>query len=239
MTARMLYRTIAVSDHWLPRFLRWSRRKLRGFSMPAPRVLTVPLVAVFLACRNVYYFMARVFVCEPFFKSYCTKFGRNLHTGVFLPWVQGRGDLILGDDVIFDGKFGLTFAARYSERPSLIVGDGSGFGHGTNITVGKQITIGKHCRIAGEVTILDTPGHSLDPALRLEGRPATDDEVRPVVIEDNVWIGQRATIMPGVTLGRGCVVAAGAVVMTSVPPNVLVAGNPARQVRVLSKETPA
>jgi maltose O-acetyltransferase len=55
-------------------------------------------------------------------------------------------------------------------------------------------------------------------------------EGKPVVIEDNVWIGMRAMIMPGVTLGRGCVVAAGAVVMRDVPPMSIVFGSPARPV---------
>jgi acetyltransferase-like isoleucine patch superfamily enzyme len=65
------------------------------------------------------------------------------------------------------------------------------------------------------------------------------EDVRPVVIEDDVWIGQRAVILPGVTIGRGSVVAIGSVVMTSVPPNVLVAGNPARQVRAIMQAQPA
>jgi maltose O-acetyltransferase len=55
-------------------------------------------------------------------------------------------------------------------------------------------------------------------------------ETRPVVIEDHVWIGARATIMPGVTLGRGCVVGAGAVVTRDVPAFAMVAGVPARTV---------
>ena len=55
--------------------------------------------------------------------------------------------------------------------------------------------------------------------------------VRPVVIGDDCWIGSRVTIMPGVTLGRGCVVGAGAVVTRDVPPYAVVAGVPARVVR--------
>ena len=51
-----------------------------------------------------------------------------------------------------------------------------------------------------------------------------------MVIEDNVWVGTRATILPGVTLGRGCVVAAGAVVTRDVPPLVIVGGVPARPI---------
>jgi maltose O-acetyltransferase len=53
---------------------------------------------------------------------------------------------------------------------------------------------------------------------------------KPVVIGDNVWIGMRATILPGTTIGRGAVVAAGAVVTGSIPPLTVVAGVPARPI---------
>ena len=59
---------------------------------------------------------------------------------------------------------------------------------------------------------------------------------RLVVIEDNVWIGMRATILGGVTLGRGCVVAAGAIVTKDVPPLTIVAGVPAKAVGMRPEE---
>jgi acetyltransferase-like isoleucine patch superfamily enzyme len=192
------------------------------------------MLAVCLGLRSAYYFFARVFFCEPFFKAYCTKYGRNVHTGVFLHWIQGRGDLIVGNDVLIDGKCSFSFAARFSDRPTLIIGDATGIGHACSFTIGKKIIIGRHCRIAADVWIFDSPGHPADPAARKAGFPPSDDEVKPVIIEDNVWIGQSAIIMPGVTIGEGSIVASGSVVMTSVPPNIIVAGNPARQLRKLT-----
>ncbi len=56
----------------------------------------------------------------------------------------------------------------------------------------------------------------------------------PVIIEDNVWIGMNAVILKGVTIGENSVVAAGAVVSKNVPPNVVVAGNPAVIVKHLT-----
>ena len=234
----MTYRTLALSDHWFPRLLRRGRHAARNFGVPAPRALSLPLLSVFLAARSIYFFVKRVFFCEPFFKAYCTSYGKNVHTGVFFHWIQGRGELIVGDNVIVDGKSSFSFAVRYSAKPTLTIGDNTGIGHQCIITVGKQITIGRHCRIASEVQIFDAPGHPADPVARQAGAPAAGDEVRPVVIEDNVWIGNRAIIMPGVTIGRDSIVAAGSVVMTDVAPNVLVAGNPARQVRALVKREP-
>lgn len=231
---QVIRRTLAVSNHWLPRSLRACRRWVRGFGIPAPRVLTVPLVTVFLIVRSAYYFVFRVFFCEPFFKAHCARYGRNVHTGVFLHWIQGRGELTVGDNVLVDGKCSFTFAARFSDRPALLVGDDTGIGHACSFTVGKKITIGRRCRIAGYVSIFDSPGHPADPAARMAGAPVPADEVRPVVIEDNVWIGERAIVMPGVTIGEGSVVASGAVVMMDVPPNTMVAGNPARLLRKLT-----
>jgi acetyltransferase-like isoleucine patch superfamily enzyme len=234
----MLYHTVATSNHWFFRLLRGIRRAVLDFSVPAPRVLTAPILAVYLAGRTAYHFLLRVFVCEPMFKAYCTRYGRNLHTGVYIHFVQGQGELIVGDNVTIDGKCDISFAARYTERPTLIIGNDTFISHFTTFTVGDRITVGNHCQIASNVTILDAPGHPLDPVARREGQPAPRDQVRPVTIEDNVWIGQRAIILPGVTIGQGSVVSAGAVVMTSVPPNVLVAGNPARQIRTIVAPAP-
>jgi acetyltransferase-like isoleucine patch superfamily enzyme len=228
-------RTIALSDHWLPRWLRRCRQWVLNFALPRmPHALTGPLLAVFLTLRSTYYFVVRVFLCEPFFKAYCTRYGRNVHTGVFLHWIQGRGELIIGDNVRIDGKCSFSFAARFSNKPTLIIGDNTGIGHACSLVVGKKIVIGRHCRIAGQVSIFDSPGHASDPVARMAGSPPKDEDVRPVIIEDNVWIGERATIMPGVTIGQGSIVAVGAVVMTDVPPNTMVAGNPARQFRKLT-----
>lgn len=195
----------------------------------------MPLLWIVLAIREVYYFLARVFVCEPLFKAYCTKYGRNLHTGVFLHWIQGRGRIVLGDNVRIDGKSSFTFAARYSEHPTLEIGDNSGVGHNSVFVIGKRITIGKHCRLASNVYLFDSPGHPMDAAARMAGLPAAAEDVREIVVGDNVWIGSRAVIFPGVKIGEGSVVATGAVVMSDVPAYTLVAGNPARQVKSLAK----
>lgn len=228
-----LYRYVATSDQFPAVVARRIHRALQNFSVPAPRILAVPALRIFLLIRSAYYFVWRVFVCEPMFKAYCTKYGRNFHTGVYLPWVQGKGEIIVGDNVTFVGKSSFAFAARYSTLPSLSVGDNSLIGHNCHFTVGRRVTIGCDCLFAGGVRILDTPGHPTDPAQRLEGLPAPSDAVRPVTIGDNVWIGANATIFPGVRIGSGSVIGTGAVVTRSVAENSLVAGNPARVIRSL------
>jgi acetyltransferase-like isoleucine patch superfamily enzyme len=225
-----LYRRLAISNHPAAGGIRGIYRFLRNFSLPAPRWIFGPILTVYLILRGIYYFCIRVFICEPFFKAYCTKYGRNVHTGVFIHWIQGRGQLIIGDNVLIDGKCGFHFAVRYTEQPTLRIGNNVGIGHGSAFTVGREVTIGNDVMIATNVEMFDSPGHPTDPVLRRAGAPALPEDVKPIRIEDNVWIGSGATIYPGVTVGEGSIVARGAIVMSNVPPYVIVAGSPARQI---------
>ena len=226
-------RLLARSDHRVARGIRQFYRGVQRFTLPAPRILVRPALAVVVAARSVYYFAIRVLVCEPLFKAYCRSYGRGVRTGVFLHWVQGRGEILLGDDVLIDGKCSFTFASRFSDHPTLAIGDGTGIGHNCVFTVGKRIAIGRHCRIASGVWLFDSSGHPSDPAARQAGLPPSGDEVRPITVGDNVWIGARSIVFPGVTIGEGSVVSAGSVVTGDVPPNSVVAGNPARRIATL------
>jgi acetyltransferase-like isoleucine patch superfamily enzyme len=89
------------------------------------------------------------------------------------------------------------------------------------------LEIGDNVSISPEVTVL-TASHAIDD-------PDFPVELRPVVMEDHVWVGTRAVILPGVTLGRGSVVAAGSVVARDVPGLAVVAGVPARQIGMRSR----
>lgn len=86
----------------------------------------------------------------------------------------------------------------------------------------ERITIGIDAHIGPEVLIRDSDSHTTG-----EGRTPT----QPIMIGDRVWIGARAIILKGVTIGEGAVIAAGSIVTKDVEPNTLVAGNPARFIR--------
>jgi len=234
-----LYRYFALSDRWPARFARTGYRALLSFSLPAPRFVTRPLLAIVVLIRSTYLTVARIFWCEPLFKAYCKSYGKGLHTGSFLHWIQGTGDIIIGDNVTVDGRSAFFFAVRYSANPSLIIGDGTAIGHGCSFTVGERITIGKNCRIAANIHFFDSGGHPSHPERRLAGEPADVEDVRPITVGDNVWIGSHSAIYPGVTIGDNSVVSLGSVVMSNVPANAIVAGNPARQIRSLAPAPPA
>jgi len=230
---------LATSRGFLPRLLRRGYRAVRSFGMPAPRVLIKPMLWLFLAIRGSYQFLMRVFVCEPLFKAYCKKYGRRLRTDCHVHFVQGAGDIVLGDDVIFDGRITITFAARFADHPLLEVGDNTAIGHNCEFRIGKRISIGSNCNLSGGIILMDSNGHPGDPRLRWAGHAPDSEEVRPIVIKDGVWIGLRCIIFPGVKIGEGSIVSAGSIVRTHVPPYSVVAGNPAKVMFRLKKPSAA
>jgi acetyltransferase-like isoleucine patch superfamily enzyme len=103
------------------------------------------------------------------------------------------------------------------------IGDNTYINANSRVLCIDSIQIGARCRISWSVEIIDFDGHRIiDPA-----RP----ETAPILIGDDVWIGARATILKGVEIGDGAVVAAGSVVTRSIPPRSLAGGNPARIIR--------
>lgn len=120
--------------------------------------------------------------------------------------------------------------------------------YGKNVFIGKRVLIGMNCTfvdnarieigdeamIAGDVQIC-TATHSTDPAERLHpcGGSWYTTLVAPVKVGARAWIGAKAVICPGVTIGENAVVGAGAVVVRDVPPNAVAAGVPARVIRRL------
>jgi acetyltransferase-like isoleucine patch superfamily enzyme len=191
------------------------------------------LVHLFHGIRSGWYAVRRVLVAEPLFKGYCASYGRNLRTGIFVHFVQGGGAIDVGDDVVVDGKSSFLFATRFSDRPTLAIGDRTGIGHDCTFAVAKRIDIGADCRIARGVWMFDSPGHPSEPDARRMGRPPDPDQVKPITIGNNVWIGGFSIIFPGVSIGEGSVIAAGSVIIADVPAFTVMAGNPARRITQL------
>ncbi|MEA3349189.1 MAG: acyltransferase [Chloroflexota bacterium] len=90
------------------------------------------------------------------------------------------------------------------------------------ITIGERVFVGPDCSF-------ETVNH----ALKLDQTGKRPIRPRSIVIEDDVWLGARVTVLPGVTLGRGSAAAAGAVITSDVQPHTLVGGVPARKIRSL------
>jgi maltose O-acetyltransferase len=110
----------------------------------------------------------------------------------------------------------------------LVVGDYSGIG--IRCRIAGPVTLGRYVMMGPEV-VIHTQNHKhdrIDIPMCQQGY----EERRPVIIEDDVWLCERAIILPGVTVGKGSIVGAGAVVAKDVPPFYIVVGNPALVVRI-------
>ena len=172
------------------------------------------------------------FYTEPAFRSRCTKVGKNLHCW-FLPDVTSHTKIYIGDNVSIFGHVGVA-SGRVLDDPTLVIGNDVDLGHNVFFTINKSVVIEDHVNIASDVHILDSDGHPRDPYLRAQKLPPSPDEIKPIRICRNAWIGQGTYIMKGVTVGEGATVGANSVVLADVPPFSVVIGNPAR---VIVKDT--
>ena len=111
----------------------------------------------------------------------------------------------------------------------LTIGQGCWVNVGSFFDLGASITIGDRVAIGHQVMILTT-SHEIGP----HDQRAAALETKPVIIGEGAWLGARCTILPGVNIGAGAIVAAGAVVSRDVPPNTMVAGIPARCIKSLA-----
>lgn len=161
-------------------------------------------------------------------------------TAVFRHMSKRDGAIRLGAHTHLRGEL-LT----YWNGGEIVVGSNCYIGDGTRIWSQASVRIGDDVLISHLVDIHDSDGHPIDVEDRiLDGRAIlqgkgyhtpTKTLSAPVVIGDRVWIGFKASILKGVTIGEGAIVAAGAIVTKDVPPYTVVAGNPAVVIRELSK----
>ncbi|QQX88681.1 acyltransferase [Cupriavidus necator] len=119
----------------------------------------------------------------------------------------------------------------FTRRAEVRVGRNSGLSGVTVCAVGS-VSIGENCLIGANVIIFDTDFHPVE-SLERRSKPIEAARNKPVIIENNVFIGANSIIGKGVTIGENSVVGAGSVVIASVPANCVVAGNPAKVVKYL------
>lgn len=139
--------------------------------------------------------------------------------------VTGEGELVLGRGVTLVGTVVPVDLGTYT-RGRIEIGDHTFINYGCSITARSSVIIGSRCHLGHYTFIMDNDQH--DVVRHTELPPSA-----PVIIENNVWIGSKAVILPGVRIGRQAVIGAGSIVTSDVPPQSVVAGNPARVLRYL------
>lgn len=150
--------------------------------------------------------------------------------------IIGEKNIVLGNDVHFG--YGVVLSAwtmkvgDQSRCGKITIGDTCYFGEYNHITSANHIAIGHHLLTGRWVTITDNGHGDTSPEqLRLSPIERPIVSKGAVTIGNNVWIGDKATILPGVTIGDGAVIAANTVVTKDVPAYSVAAGNPARIIK--------
>lgn len=169
------------------------------------------------------------FYNEPLLRLQCDRVGAGLLLFEGMPKIMGNLRVTLGDRVKLNGAQTWIAAGSGAVR-ELEIGDDSGIGYGTELIVGESIKIGRYVMIANRVSLMGFDGHPLDPYARARNEPPGPSGVGSITIKDYAWIGSDSTIMKGVTVGRGAIVAARSVVKMNVADLTVVAGNPAKVV---------
>lgn len=131
----------------------------------------------------------------------------------------------------------------FASGGNIIIGNDCFIGIGSKVWSQEEIKIGNHVLISHNVNIHDTNSHPVDYEQRRidynniinSGFPKINNNIKtkPIIIEDDVWIGFNSIILKGVTIGKASIVSAGSVVTENVPENVVVAGNPAKIIKQL------
>ncbi|OAI40210.1 hypothetical protein AYO38_06225 [bacterium SCGC AG-212-C10] len=139
--------------------------------------------------------------------------------------IFNRGSIRFGERVRLDGTtVPLEFGCFNDGQ--LEIGEGTYINYGSNISAQVRVVIGKDCMIGQYAIIMDSDYHDVFD----HNAPG---KMAPIVIEDNVWLGARVTVLRGSRIGRGAVIGAHSVVTGDVPPYSFAAGVPARVVRSL------
>ena len=151
----------------------------------------------------------------------------------------GEGEIVLGRDVEFGWPTSALFYSGYchveasAPESTIVFGDGVQVNNNAFIkSEGPGIRIGARALLGCYVEILDSDFHDLRPDRRRDGRP----KMAPVELGEDVFVGDGAKILKGVSIGAHSVIGAGSVVTSSIPAGVIAAGNPARVIRALEGE---
>lgn len=156
------------------------------------------------------------------------QFGRGFLTNGRLV-VRGPGRVTFGDNVNAWCHAEKNVLITYTPTSRITIGEGTRL-NGAGIQAYTHVKVGSRC-ILGSTLLFDSDFHNPDPRLRHD--PQAPRPSAPITLCENVWLGGQSAVLKGVTVGENSIVAFRALVVEDVPPNVVVAGNPARVVKKL------
>lgn len=149
---------------------------------------------------------------------------------------RGLRHVSIGDNCYIGQKVQLTaWETDRFDTPEIVMGNNVSIGDNSHITAINSIHIGNNVLTGKRVLITDNAhGASDKDLLDIAPNQRPLSSKGPVVVEDNVWIGEKASVMPGVRIGKGAIIGANAVVTKDIPPYAVAVGNPARVIKIMN-----
>lgn len=172
-------------------------------------------------------------------KRYTTYSGATFYSGSKVyNFQKNRKRILIGNNCHIRGEL---LIQAYGGL--IKIGDNCFLGEGSKIWSGESVEIGNNVLISHNVNIIDTSSHEINHIEREEsfqnlikkGHPKNKGSIKTskIIIEDSVWVNFNSVILKGVKIGKGAIIAAGAIVTKDVEPFTLVAGNPATKIKSL------
>lgn len=188
-----------------------------------------PIMVLNLLLKKTYYFYK---------KKYFRHIGKNSYIE-YPAVIHGANNITIGDNFYCFARIRLEAFERHLNNkynPKIAIGDNVSINYDCHIGCVNEITIGNNVLIASKVFITDHFHGTIDEnGIRIP--PSSRELVSkgPVIIGDNVWIGENVSIMPNVVIGKNSIIGCNSVVTKNVPANSIVAGVPAKVIRMLIK----
>ena len=209
---------------------------LMHFEVPVYKPVAKMLLNLHLLISNGLANLVRVLYWTPLFKARLEGDAKQLYLYGGMPYISGPLRISIGERTRMSGQ--TTFSGRTAVRsdgqqPTLQIGSNVDIGWQTTIAVGTQVVIGDNVRLAGRAFLAGYPGHPIDAKDRADGKPDHDHQSGDIILEDDVWLATGVSVMGGVRIGRGTIVAAESVVTSDLPPGVLAGGIPAKVIKTL------
>lgn len=212
-----------------------AKRVIYNAVIPGPqtRWLYAGLFQADFFSRELYEWARRSLVATPAFLSQCASYGQDIAIER-LPYMTGPAEIHLGSQIRFAGQVNILVGGR---RPRLSLGNGVFIGHATTFAVANNVELHDYVGVGENCYITDTEGHShYAPNRPIWEVPASEDDIAPTIIEENVQISNDCKILKGVRIGARAVIGAGSVVRSDIPPDAVVMGNPARVVKRMNPD---
>ena len=194
------------------------------------------MLSVFQPLANVWESI-RIIVYTGYKRPGFRSFGKTSRIRSKFDSLQGAAYITVGEECYIGRHVQLTASDSFQDQtftPRITIGDNCSIGDYSHVSAINEIRLGNNVRMGKNILITDN-AHGVSEARLLNTAPNKRPlySKGPVIIDDNVWIGAKSSILPGVHIGKGVIIGASSVVTKDVPPYAVVAGNPARIVKVM------